>query len=113
MFEKLKSWMLDDVVFYSLLIVGVGVVAFGLGRHSVQNTQQVATATGIQIMQNPESETTEKTGITVIASRSGTKYHLPSCPGALQIKSENKVEFTSIEAAEAAGYTPSANCEGI
>ncbi len=48
-----------------------------------------------------------------VASKSGTKYHLPWCPGAKQMKEENKIYFSSKEEAEAAGYTPAANCKGI
>ncbi|HYF29320.1 MAG TPA: Ada metal-binding domain-containing protein [Candidatus Paceibacterota bacterium] len=50
---------------------------------------------------------------TYVASKSGTKYHLPSCSGAKRIKEENKVWFATKEAAEAAGYAPAANCPGL
>lgn len=49
----------------------------------------------------------------VVASRNGTKYHLPSCPGAKQIKPENKITFSSPQEAEAAGYEPASNCPGL
>lgn len=49
----------------------------------------------------------------VVASRNGTKYHLPSCPGAKQIKPENKITFSSPQEAEAAGYEPANNCPGL
>lgn len=48
-----------------------------------------------------------------VASKSGTKYHLPTCSGAKRIKDENKVWFQSKEEAEAAGYEAAANCKGI
>lgn len=48
-----------------------------------------------------------------VASKSGSKYHLPWCPGAKQMKEENKIYFSSKEEAEAAGYAPAANCKGI
>lgn len=48
-----------------------------------------------------------------VASRSGTKYHLPTCSGAKTISEVNKVWFASKEEAEAAGYAPAANCKGI
>lgn len=48
-----------------------------------------------------------------VASKNGTKYHLPWCSGALRIKEENKVWFASKAEAEAAGYEPAANCKGI
>ena len=48
-----------------------------------------------------------------VASKNGTKYHLPTCSGAKTIGETNKVWFASKEAAEAAGYAPAANCKGI
>jgi hypothetical protein len=50
---------------------------------------------------------------TYVASKSGTKYHLPDCSGAKRIKEENKVWFETKEQAAAAGYTPASNCPGI
>lgn len=50
---------------------------------------------------------------TYVASKTGTKYHLPWCSGAQRIKEENKVWFATKAAAEAAGYEPAANCKGI
>jgi len=48
-----------------------------------------------------------------VGSRNGSKYHFPWCPGAQQIKEENKVWFSSVEEAQKAGYTPAANCKGL
>lgn len=48
-----------------------------------------------------------------VASKSGTKYHLPTCSGAKRIKEENKVWFQTKEEAQAAGYEPAANCKGL
>ena len=50
---------------------------------------------------------------TYVASKSGTKYYLPSCASAKRIKDENKVWFATEAAAAAAGYAPAANCEGL
>ena len=47
----------------------------------------------------------------VVASKSGTKYYLPSCAGADRISDANKVWFVSASAASAAGYTPASNCK--
>lgn len=49
----------------------------------------------------------------VVASKNGTKYHLPTCPGAKQISEANKITFPSIAAARSAGYTPALNCKGL
>ena len=48
-----------------------------------------------------------------VASKTGSKYHLPWCAGARSIKEENKVYFATKEEAEARGYEPAANCKGI
>ncbi len=50
---------------------------------------------------------------TYVASKTGTKYHLPTCIGARSIKEENKVWFTTRMDAEQAGYTPAGNCKGM
>lgn len=61
----------------------------------------------------PAPEAQELTSGAYVASKSGTAYHLPSCPGAKQIKEENKVWFASKTDAELAGYKPAKNCKGI
>ena|SRR3989344_6930401 len=49
----------------------------------------------------------------VIASRGGTKYHLPWCAGVERILESNKIWFSSASAALAAGYTKAENCKGL
>jgi len=48
-----------------------------------------------------------------VASRNGSKYHLPWCAGAKAMNEANKIWFATKEAAEAAGYTPASNCKGL
>lgn len=48
-----------------------------------------------------------------VASKSGTKYYLPTCSGVGRIKEENKVWYATKADAEAAGLTPAAACPGI
>lgn len=50
---------------------------------------------------------------TYVASKSGTRYYLPTCSGVKRIKEENKIWFASKEMAEAEGYEPAANCPGL
>lgn len=50
---------------------------------------------------------------TYVASKSGTKYYLPSCSGAKRIKEENRVWFNSKEEAQNAGYGPASGCKGL
>lgn len=114
MTEKLKSFVLDDAVFTALLVVIVALVAFVLGRNSM--IQTVVQPAGVHISQDETvrvSEVMQNRAVMVVASRSGTKYHLESCPGAQQIKEANKITFSSVEEAQAAGYSPAANCDGL
>ena len=48
-----------------------------------------------------------------VASKNGSKYHLPWCPGAKAMNAANKIWFSTKAEAEAAGYTPASNCKGI
>lgn len=116
MWEKLKSFLRNDTYFTVVLIILVGAGSYGLGRlsvqDSIQNRGEVSELTELSpIKTQNKTEIDSKTP--VVVSKSGTKYHLLDCPGALQIKEENRVEFEDIEAAEAAGYTPAANCPDL
>lgn len=112
MWDNFKSIFEDRDLFTAMILAVVALVSFGLGRWSVSPQQDVyreeyAEAAAQDVV--PARVDAD----TYIASSGGTKYHLPWCAGALQIKEENKIIFESKEAAEAAGYTPAANCKGI
>jgi hypothetical protein len=124
MYEKLKSFLADDAFFTVMLMILVGVISFGLGRQSSAENVRNATENqpaGVVFTESVPAEPVLPTvkpqkpisSAQVVASRSGTKYHLPTCPGAAQIKEANKIYFDSTELAEAAGYTPAANCPGL
>lgn len=109
--------MADDAFFYSALLVLVAVASFGLGRQSIVSSTENKT---VKPPQNQIQALVPLTNSTVgqsdalggvVASKSGSKYHLPDCPGASQIKPENVIEFVSVTEAEAAGYEPAANCQ--
>jgi len=132
-----KRFLTNHDTQIAVIVVIVSVISFFLGRMSIaENTSK--TAALIRSDDNPllqeQPETTlidDKTvnnelGTVVVdtasvtanagsyvASKSGKKYHLPWCSGAKSIKEENKIWFKTKEAAEAAGYTPAANCKGI
>lgn len=124
MYDFFKRYIEDDGLFYSALILLIGVASFGLGRWSMSSTPLTSTQPAAIIMNSvPETVQSASTGgpktssaATVqtvgkyVASKNGSKYHLPHCPGATQIKEENKIYFESEAAARAAGYTPAANC---
>jgi hypothetical protein len=126
MLEKLKSIMLNDHIFFGFLVILVGIGSFALGRASVKESvpdkavvrvaEQPASVN--RAVDEPEVVKVEKSPTAggaqvLVASKSGTKYHLESCPGSKQIKETNKIFFSSSEEAEAAGYKPAANCPGL
>ena len=130
MLLKLKSFIANDTIFYSVLLVLVAVASFGLGRQSVSvvkqsekpliSTSNIAPAAVAQAVGESVPTTTEKTApesvpkaVAVVGSKSGTKYHLPDCSGAKRIKPENLISFATIAAAKAAGYSAAANCPGL
>ncbi len=135
--SKFKALLRNEEVLLALLIVVVSLVSFALGRFSVGTigapTSQDATVLEAgegtsPSLENPsqkaeniiktERSPEKSTGAVsaeggYVASKSGTKYHLPWCSGAKRIKEENKVFFKTKEEAENAGYTPASNCKGI
>lgn len=135
--EKLKSWLGNDQVFYGLLLIFVSFGSFALGRLSVLPPVQdqspgvnfIASKPfpakgadldtdleGLKTRQSADVKTSSKSNgptLSVVASKSGTKYHLPSCAGAKKIKPENLVTFANEDEAKKAGYTPAANCPGL
>ncbi len=124
--DKTLGKTIIDRAFVPLIIVLVGVLAYGLGRygklHSETEAVTISTEVGLpdgsptskltSVPTPSESPTSKKEGI-VVASKNGSKYHLTNCPGAQQIKKENKIQFESSVKAEEAGYTPAANCPGL
>ena|SRR3989338_5873160 len=117
-------------VFVPIVVVLVAIFAFGLGRLSkiednkssliIEQTGDTSIA-GLRNEPNNIVPSTESGGevkglVTTgkyVASKSGTKYHYPWCPGASQIKEANKIYFNTPDAAIAAGYGPAANCPGL
>lgn len=98
----------------------LSLASFGLGRLSVTYSEQK----GIELISSSDNQGAAAAAAgplgdapipngAYVASRSGSKYHLPWCAGAQSIKEENKIFFNTKEAAEAAGYTPASNCKGI
>lgn len=120
--EKLKSFLLNDQLFYGIIVILVALASFGLGRASVAEVGENLPQNELSLASEPRANrpVVEATSVTemakpaapgaLVASKSGTKYHVETCPGAKQIKEENKIFFTSVIEAEAAGYKPAANC---
>jgi hypothetical protein len=131
---KIKTALEDDRTFMAALLVSVAVASFGLGRLStapegkggepekraVVQKPSIRTSTDIEAsaavkkaQPSSSASSPEATSAGYVASKNGTKYHLPGCSGAKNIAEENKVFFATKEEAEAAGYQPAANCPGL
>lgn len=128
--EKVKEWTSEHRadLFTAAVIFLASMASFGLGRLSViwpekepirileegkEITGQVSTP---QESRSPKAQTAAVAGAAsgkYVASKSGTAYHLPNCPGAAKIKESNKVWFQTREEAEERGYKPAANCPGL
>lgn len=82
-------------------------------RTDVQGTV-IAVSDGMEIAFNVEGKkadrpyTEEPEEAAYIGNLNSKKYHLPTCGGLP--KEENRVYFTSVDAAEKAGYEPCGNC---
>ncbi|MBI5787093.1 MAG: hypothetical protein HY446_00890 [Candidatus Niyogibacteria bacterium] len=111
--HRVKAWIWENesdlVVALSFMLIAV--VGFGLGRLSV--LKQTGPSLEIQKFAAPALESANQTAGALLGSKNGTAYHLPSCPGALKIKEENKIWFSSREEAEKLGYKPASNCPGL
>ncbi len=112
--EKIKSQAGERELdlFIICLVVLLGFFGYGLVRlgQIKQGSQPV------QVLMSENNDDRYSKALTLgkyVASRSGTKYHLPWCSGAKRIKEKNKIWFETEEAARAAGLTPAANCPGI
>lgn len=126
---RIERFPLFRKLFLSITIVLVAILSFGIGRLSVVgnrepikveydseifNSQSVTAnqATAVSAVKNIENTGAQTENSTsVVTSKNGRKYHFLYCPGAKQIKEENKIIFSSPVDAEAAGYTLAANCK--
>lgn len=133
-YYRFKNWLLanENTLVLAVGILLITIIGFGLGalwQGSKTEKAQIAVdkSKTAFVGQNQEARITNKesgnvdqdtninkaTNILYVASKNGTSYHLPSCPGAKQIKPENKISFQSKEEAESRGYKPAANCPGL
>ncbi|PIS13539.1 MAG: hypothetical protein COT67_01210 [Candidatus Tagabacteria bacterium CG09_land_8_20_14_0_10_41_14] len=123
-YKRIKSGfkLVENDIILVLVILFVGFIAFGLGRLSALSERKTPISVE-NLMSEVEPHSLDEGGSTSIiesataslyvASKNGTKYHYPWCSGAQRINIENKIWFLTKEEAEAAGYTPAANCKGL
>ncbi len=100
-----------------LIIILVGLAGFGLGKLSAfeKDREEVTISRAAAVVSPILAETKIDTTVKgfLVASKSGKKYHFPSCAGAAQVAEKNKIWFASYAEAQKAGYTPAANCPGL
>lgn len=127
--EKIKSLLEKNKkdLYIASIIFLVSIASFGLGRLSILwPTKEPITIENYEagIMNQEKTAAVENTvpnsKFTIsdsdgkyVASKNGTAYHYPWCPGALKIKEENKIWFNTKEEAENKGYKPAGNCDGL
>ena len=133
--RKVNNWLTENKndLYVAEIIFFVSLASFGLGRLSIlwpkKEPIQIVTNDKGQMLKaetehiDSSSSKTNKQlssfGVSLssqgkyIASKSGTAYHYPWCPGALKIKEENKIFFNIKEEAEKRGYKPAGNCPGL
>jgi len=123
--DKIKSKTgIDNMTFmYLLIIVGVGISSFGLGRLSVSDRGSIKDNNmPIKELEGSTESLNTKDGNTLItqvnggekryvASKNGKMYYSLGCSGAKRIKPENEVWFGSKEEAEKSGYSLSSTCK--
>jgi len=97
-------------IFIVLLLIIVSTTSFGLGRLSAIDESK--TPLKINFEASQQANIANIVG-KYVASKNGTKYHLPWCSGAQRISEKNKIWFKTKEEAENKGYTPASNCKGI
>lgn len=86
--------------------------AHAVGSASIVCTTEGSPSYAISVVAPKEPPIPAATSGAYVASKSGSKYHLPSCSSAKQIKTENQVFFQTPQQAEEQGYTPCARCLG-
>lgn len=107
---------IDTTAFlYVLIIIGVGVSAFGLGRLSARDKglSSISTVSVISLAQqsSPVSLVPPNASLMpYVASKNGKLYYTTSCSGAKRIATKNEVRFMTAYEAEQAGYTASPSC---
>ena len=111
---KFKAFLTNPEYLLAILIIAVSLTSFWLGRVSVEGSEAKVLGTSLSELQtavtpNPalgtagaslgarkatESPATPSEG-GYVASKNGTKYHLPWCGSAKQISEQNKIFFAT------------------
>lgn len=108
--KKINAWVLVGVC----LVLGLGLGFGSLTFSAFEAQKQPIRVDSSRIAVAEEGKAGVPVSVTedqkVVVSKSGTKYHLLTCPGAKTILEKNRVYFESPAAAQNAGFTLAANC---
>ena len=108
--NKISNGVKSEEIILILVIILTALSGFALGRISALGEEKFP----IKIESGELPGTQEGSVIkSFVGSKNGAVYQYPSCPGAKQIKEENRIYFSSRGEAEKAGYRPAANCPGL
>lgn len=94
--------------FFILILIFTSSSSFLLGKISEQYKNNIQEKNNIKLINQTKIE-----DVRLVASKKGTKYHLPWCPGAMRMSEKNKIFFKNKYEAEKAGYEPAKNCAGL
>lgn len=132
--QKIKSFFKENQrdLYLASLVFLMSLASFGLGRLSaiwpekqpiriektsglneLNKLSELSNANPPQLNQLNSLNSLNQPQGNFVASRNGSSYHLPDCPGAKQIKEENKIWFATEAEAKKSGYKPAANCPGL
>lgn len=109
--KKINAWVLAGPCLVLGLTLGFG----SLTLSAFEGQNQPIRVDSSRVVTVEEGKAAMSVGVAkhqqVVASKSGTKYHLLTCPGAKAILEKNRVYFESPAAAQKAGFTLAANCK--
>jgi hypothetical protein len=124
--KKIKTLLLNIVnrgvlPYFDEILISVAVILTILLTYSYGVMRNMPEKAGISFVDGIELDFSEKVSTgegssdssdqgPYVASKNGTKYYLATCSGAKRIKDENKIYFSTIEAAESRGLGPAKNC---
>lgn len=126
--EKIKAWIQSETgkdVLTIIIVILVGLGSFELGRLSKGSTssgikieypdkglgESANTISAITAPTTNHTTPSAPAGKEFFASSRGTRYYSFGCSAGKTIKTENRVYFSSANAAETAGYTLSTSCK--
>jgi len=111
--QRIKNGLEDVLAEWGvlLLVFLLSLASFGLGRLSALESGRPPVT--VSEAQAASVARAMAVGGQVVAARTGKAYYFPWCGGADRIAAQNKVWFSSEQAAKKAGYAPAKNCKGL